>query len=203
MSSVIRWFLVALSFPAVWHLVLVAGIASVAVLDSLCPSDLVVSGMCTAQWYQPAFEALLAAFSAIAAFSMVVVPVLLAPGHRMAVAFGSFSIGAVVATYFALGGMLWVPFVCAAASGALAILCTHYWCSRVAAHNASARAGSGVGTPSTLTEVFWPHASPSDEDAGRSEDEILRDAINEVARTRAERRKRIGAKIRSARLIRY
>ena len=91
-------------------------------LDALCPRELVVSGACTATWYEPAFYALTVAFSALAAILIVFVPALVAPSHRFGVAILAFACGAAFATYFAaLERSLWGPFVAASVGGSAAL----------------------------------------------------------------------------------
>jgi len=67
------------------------------VLDSFCPPEEMVSGSCQADWYRPAFDALVAAFSGLSAVVVVLAPTLMAPSRRVAVAAVAFGCGAAVA----------------------------------------------------------------------------------------------------------
>jgi hypothetical protein len=121
MIKLVRWLSVPIAAIAVWYVVLLIGIALVGVLDSLCPPDLVVSGLCTAPWYGPVFEALLLICTAAVAAALVIVPALVAPAHQFGVAVIAYSCGAVVAVYVAFGAFAWGPFVASALSGSAAL----------------------------------------------------------------------------------
>jgi hypothetical protein len=119
--SALRWLAVPLSVVAVWWALLLLGIFSVGVLDALCPADLMISGMCTAPWHPPAFDALVVVYAALVSAGVVLVPAWLAPAHRFAVALSAYLLGACFAIYVAVGGSMWLPFVAAAASGSAAL----------------------------------------------------------------------------------
>ena len=116
-----RWVLVPLSGVAVWYVVLLLGIASITLLDSLCPPDLVVSGSCTAGWYEPVFQSLLFVCSVGVAIGIVLVPALVAPTFRWRVALLAFGCGAAFATYVVLEGFLWLPLLGSVLGGSYAL----------------------------------------------------------------------------------
>src|SRR5262245_23856301 len=104
---ILRWLTVPLAGIAVWYVTLLVGFGAVSVLDALCPPQLVVSGLCTASWYEPAFEALLLVCTALVAAGVVLVPALVAPAHRFRVAMIGYGCGATFALYAASGGSMW------------------------------------------------------------------------------------------------
>lgn len=116
--NVMRWALVPLSAIAVWHAVLLVGIAGISLLDRFCPPELMVSGACTATWHAPAVEALMILCTAIVSAGIVVIPAYVAPAKRFHVAALAFGCGAVFALYGASGGDLWGPFFVAGLTGA-------------------------------------------------------------------------------------
>jgi hypothetical protein len=118
---VVRWLLVPASAFGVWVAVLLAGLGGVNLLDSLCPPDLMISGLCTAWWHQPAMTLLESACAGIAAAGVVLIPALVAPGYRIQVAAIFFAAGAVFATALAGAGGMWGPLLTAAVTGTAAL----------------------------------------------------------------------------------
>ena len=125
---VIRWLLVPVSAFAVWIAALLLGVGGINALDSLCPPDLLVSGLCTAWWYQPATTGLEMMCAGMAAAGVVSVPAQVAPAHRIQVATIFFIAGAVFTTSLALAGDLWKPSAAAALSGTTTLyVCVRRW----------------------------------------------------------------------------
>jgi hypothetical protein len=120
--TILRWLAVPVSGLAVWYAVLLLGIGSVDVLDSLCPRELMISGMCSAPWHGPAFDALVLFYTGMVSAGVVLVPAVLAPSHRFRVALAAYVYGAAFAVYVLAAGSAWGPFVVAAASGSAALL---------------------------------------------------------------------------------
>jgi hypothetical protein len=118
---VVRWLLVPVAAFAVWAVVLMLGIGGSSLLDSLCPPDLMISGVCTAPWHRPAMAALEMACAALAAIGFVVLPAKLAPAYRAHVAVVCFVVGGLLSIDLAIAGDLWAPVVVAAVAGALAL----------------------------------------------------------------------------------
>jgi hypothetical protein len=131
MTRILRWSGVPLAGLAVWYGTLLLGIASVDLLDALCPPELVVSGACTASWYDPAFYSLTSFFSGLVAIGIVLVPALIAPAFRFHIAVLAFSTGAAFAVYFTiLDHSLWAPFVAAALGGSFGLWLAFVWWKR-------------------------------------------------------------------------
>jgi hypothetical protein len=120
-GKTIRWVAVPISGIAVWYVLLLLGIASVGVLDSLCPAELMISGMCTAPWHAQAFDALVLVYTGLVSAGVILVPAFLAPSHRFYVALAAYAVGACFAIYVATVGSMWAPFVMSAVSGSVAL----------------------------------------------------------------------------------
>jgi hypothetical protein len=121
MVTILRWLTVPLAGVAVWYTTLLLGFGAVSVLDSFCPPELVVSGMCTAPWHEPAVEALVLVFTALVAAGVVLVPAVMAPAHRYRVATIGYGCGAAFALYVASAGSMWRPVLVSAVSGSAAL----------------------------------------------------------------------------------
>ena len=126
MTALVRWVLAPIGGLVAWHATLFLGLVAVGVLDSMCPPDKIVSGMCQADWYEPAFDALVAVFAGISAVVVVLVPALIAPTHRLRMAWVAYGVGAAFAICSALGGSsLYPPAAAALLCGAAAVALAH------------------------------------------------------------------------------
>jgi len=96
-TRVLRFTLAPIVAVVGWFVVLFLGLAAVGVLDSFCPPEEMVSGSCQADWYGPAVDALIVAFSGLSAVVVVLAPTLMAPSRKIAVAAVAFGCGAAVA----------------------------------------------------------------------------------------------------------
>lgn len=112
--TVVRWLLVPVTAFAVWAGTLLLGIAGSSLLDSFCPSDLMVSGICTASWHRPAMAALEMMCAAVAAVGFIALPAAVAPAYRLQVAVVCFVVGGVLTMALAITGALWAPAAVAA-----------------------------------------------------------------------------------------
>ena len=119
-SNVLRWIAVPCSGLASWYGLLVFGVLAVEVLGWGCPSELVISGLCVAWWYDPMVRALLLFCTATVSAAVVLIPAAIAPHHRFSVSVVAYAIGACMATDFAAAG-LWALVVTAAFVGSLAL----------------------------------------------------------------------------------
>src|SRR5215510_8692177 len=93
------------------------GIAAASLLDSLCPSDLMVSGICTAPWHQPAMTGLEMLCAAIAAVGFIVLPAAVAPAYHVRVAVACFVIGGLLTIELTIAGGLSAAAAVAAITG--------------------------------------------------------------------------------------
>ena len=77
----VRWALVPVTAFAVWVGTLLIGIGGSSLLDSFCPADLMISGICTASWHEPAMTALETVCAAVAAVGFIALPPAVAPAY--------------------------------------------------------------------------------------------------------------------------
>jgi hypothetical protein len=122
--TAVRWALVPVTAFAVWFGTLVLGIGGSSLLDSLCPADLMVSGICTAPWHRPAMAALEIVCAAIAAVGFVALPATVAPAYQIPVAVGCFVVGGLLTIELAIAGALWAPAAVAAVAGVTTLCVT-------------------------------------------------------------------------------
>lgn len=99
--SVLRWLCVAPAAIAGWLLALVIALAVLGLVDSLCPPEEMVSGMCGAPWYPLASRAVVCFGAGLSALLVVGLAAWVAPSHRRVVAWASFGLGAAIAIVLA------------------------------------------------------------------------------------------------------
>ena len=122
--TALRWALVPVTAFAVWFGTLLLGIAGSSLLDSLCPPDLMISGVCTAPWHGPAMTALEMVCAAIAAVGFIVLPAAVAPAYRVAVAMGCFVVGGLLTIELTIAGGLSAAAAVAAIAGVITLWLT-------------------------------------------------------------------------------
>ena len=122
--TAVRWALVPVTAFAVWFGTLLIGIGGSSLLDSLCPPDLMVSGICTAPWHQPAMTGLEMMCAAIAAVGFIALPAKVAPAYHIQVAVGCFVVGGLLTIQLAIAGALWAPSAVAAIAGVMTLSMT-------------------------------------------------------------------------------
>lgn len=117
----LRWLAVLPAALAGWYLALAGGIVLHSLATSLCPQDLLVSGMCTANWF-PWLEQLIFAFTAaLAAFLVVWLATLCCPANKAGVATLAFVCGALITLLLAVQLEIWLAPLAALASGLLTL----------------------------------------------------------------------------------
>lgn len=117
----VRWLLVPVTAFAVWAGTLLLGIAGSSLLDSWCPPDLMVSGICTAPWHRPAMDALEMVCAAVAAVGFIALPAAVAPAYRVHVGAICFTVGGLLTIALAISGALWAPAAVAAIAGLITL----------------------------------------------------------------------------------
>jgi len=122
--TAVRWALVPVTAFAVWFGTLLLGIAGSSLLDSLCPPDLMISGVCTAPWHGPAMTALEMMCAAIAAVGFIVLPAAVAPAYHVAVAVGCFVVGGLLTIELTIAGGLSAAAAVAAVAGVVTLWLT-------------------------------------------------------------------------------
>jgi MFS family permease len=122
MGSVLRWIRVPLGALGGWYAALLVGLFLHKLVSGFCPSDMIVSGACTAPWFAVT-ERIITGFGAgLAAVLVVTLAALSAPSHRVAVARIAFVLGAVAAIAMAVTGGAWVECIAALACGVATLL---------------------------------------------------------------------------------
>ena len=119
----VRWFLLIPVALLGYYAALVSGMAVLALAESFCPPDAIVSGMCVADYMRSIERVSFVVFPGIAAALVVLLPALVAPSRKVAVAFAFLTIGSVIAIvlgtslqeWATLGFTLWCGIAAAGA----------------------------------------------------------------------------------------
>lgn len=93
----VRWLAVVPAAYLGWWAALIFGIMLLNLAESFCPPSEMISGMCVAWWFHYGEKAIFAFSAALAAFLVIVLPVLVTPSHRHVVAWSAFIGGGAVA----------------------------------------------------------------------------------------------------------
>jgi hypothetical protein len=123
MMKFLRWAMVAPASVLAWYVALVVGFMAASTLDYFCPADQMESGLCMAWWHVYAMDTLVVAFAAIAAFLVVLCATLVAPSHKLQVAWAAFGFGCAFAIYAVSQTSELVAFFAAVLSGLLSVFC--------------------------------------------------------------------------------
>jgi hypothetical protein len=121
MLRLTRWFLVLPTAVAAWYLALLIGIGLILGLEQLCPADQMVSGQCTATWYDHASYAAICFGAALAAALILGGCTIVAPSHRTWIAGITFVLGVLVAIIFAMETHFYLALAAAIVSGILVL----------------------------------------------------------------------------------
>jgi len=121
MPNLLRWVLVPISGVLVFYLVLFLGILCLDLVGDFCPPEEVVSGLCTAWWYDAAYHALVLGGSFIVVAGVVIVPGRVAPAHKLRVAAIAYLLGATFALHSAADAGLWAECLASAIGGTLGL----------------------------------------------------------------------------------
>jgi hypothetical protein len=102
-----------------WYVALFLGIVAMGVRDYFCPSEYMVSGMCTGPFGETTFSALVVLFSGISALFVVITSAVIAPKYKGYMAAAALVVGSVVAAVFLLSSNFdfWKEFVSAITFG--------------------------------------------------------------------------------------
>jgi len=119
-ARIVRWLLLLPVIYVSWMFAVGIGLGLHLIIDSLCPRDLIVSGLCTARWYEPASTTVFSIGAAAAAVFIVVGCTLAAPSHKHIVAVATFLLGAAYAVVLGVQAHMWVPMIAAIVVGAAA-----------------------------------------------------------------------------------
>ena len=127
----LRWIPVFLAPFVGFYSALFISLLTLSFAERFCPSDLIVSGLCTAPWYGGVWDAATMLGSALAAASVVLLPTLLAPKKRLVVATAFYILEAAAALLMSVpsGGLtaILTPAVnVALVAGALTLLAVRW-----------------------------------------------------------------------------
>lgn len=127
LAAWLRWIGLLPAALAGWVLAFFIALAMFGWLDSFCPPEEMVSGMCGASWYPLASQAVVCFGAGLSAFFVVGAAAWVAPSHRRVVAWVSFGVGASIAVLVGVvsGGGLIAELITALASGLLAVGLVH------------------------------------------------------------------------------
>jgi hypothetical protein len=135
MSNSLRWLGIAPAALAGWYLAIAIGLYVHGLLDSFCPPDDVVSGMCLASWYPLASRVVICFGAALAAFLVVVASAFVAPSHRYRVAWIAFAIGAGVALVMSVAASTYMELFVALTAGLFAVWIVRRLATKLAPNN--------------------------------------------------------------------
>lgn len=121
MINVIRWVCVIPAAYLGYYLALIGGMASIVLAESFCPPEDVVSGLCTSDYMRLVEKILFAVFPAIAAILVVLLPTLIAPSKKVAVATTCYAVGSIAAIYMCISLEEWVVLGLVLTSGGITL----------------------------------------------------------------------------------
>jgi len=133
---VIRWLLVPVSAAAIIGICVVAARGAITLVDQRCPPESRVGGACVEPWHTTAVEVTIYTAFVVAALALVIVPSLVAPRLKRAVAMVMLLAGLGIPGtmyYFTSWAELLAPLAVAALAGAIAL----WWVWRRGASNES------------------------------------------------------------------
>ena len=118
----VRWAAVLPAALVAWHFALFLGVAALSFLESFCPPELVISGMCTASWFPTAEKIVFWLAAALAAGLIVVSVGVVAPAKKVWAAYASLLFGSAIALWLAVETHAWGEFVSAVLAGGITVL---------------------------------------------------------------------------------
>lgn len=120
--QILRWMAIFPGIYVSWHLSLIVGMALLAIAEAFCPEDQMVSGLCVAPWFFWVEDAIFLFCAALAAALVVASAALIAPAHRVRVAWVTFIGGCLVAGYLGWSTGAFKELAAAVASGLVTTL---------------------------------------------------------------------------------
>ena len=125
--TIARWILVIPSAFVGWYLALFIGLVLYSVTDSICPPELIDSGMCMATWSRPVKDGIIIFSASLSAILVLLFAVFIAPCKRAHVAKIIYLGGFAFALYAVYQTKAYGSFFSAIISGALfLLLLLHY-----------------------------------------------------------------------------
>lgn len=138
MGAVLRWIRVPLGALGGWYAALLVGLFLHKFVSGFCPSDMIVSGACTAPWFLVAERIVIAFGAGLAAVLVITLSALSAPSHRVLVARLAFGLGAIAALVMAVTGGAWVECIAALVCGAVTLVLLQRTLAPASAESAAA-----------------------------------------------------------------
>jgi hypothetical protein len=120
-----RWIAIIPVAVVAWYGCFFVGVMTLFQAGQLCPPDEMVSGLCGAWWYGPLESTIEAAFVALSAIGVVCSSALMAPQHKVRVAWTAYVVGSVVAAWFMASTGALLDFVAAEVVGLAAAVLVH------------------------------------------------------------------------------
>ena len=117
--TILRWALVVPAAWVAWAVALAIGLALYDFVQSFCPVEQMISGMCVAPWFRYASAAVFCIGAGLAAALILVACTLMAPTHRPRVALVVFVAGALAGLAMAIAASAFLELVTALVVGSL------------------------------------------------------------------------------------
>ena len=108
--NILRWLLIVPACVLAWYLSLIVGLILVSIAESFCSKEKMISGFCTASWFQFAENLIYAFCGGLVAFVVITVSYLLAPIHKDKMVMVAYFLGTVVAIYMVVETGAWLVF---------------------------------------------------------------------------------------------
>jgi hypothetical protein len=117
-----RWVALLPAVLAAWYAAVFIGVAVLNYVESLCPPELMISGMCTAEWFPRAEKAVFCLATAVSAVLVVLSAALVAPFQKIRTAWSIFAVGSAVAILWGVEGEAWLELVSTLVAGGIAVM---------------------------------------------------------------------------------
>ena len=115
-TTVVRWLAIVPTAMLVWWGMLLFGVFLDTLAVRYCPSDALISGFCTATWFQPLERGIIVGCAGLTGFLIVFCASAVAPAQRRLVAWAMFLAGLLVVGM--MGYQTGAYYECTAAIGA-------------------------------------------------------------------------------------
>lgn len=99
MKNVIRWLAIIPGAVLAWYAAMIIAVTIHMLLARFCAAQDMVSGVCITDWYLIAGEVVVCFGTGLCALLVVLICAVIAPTHKIAVAWVAFAVGASIAIY--------------------------------------------------------------------------------------------------------
>jgi len=121
----LRWACIIPLAISGFYIAMISGFVSFYLLNSLCPTAR-ISESCSAPYMQMASDIIFVIFPGFAAILVVLLPTLMAPNKKAIIAVTAFTIGSLVAIFFAINTKAWTTLCFTLLCGAISVYCVFY-----------------------------------------------------------------------------